>query len=106
MISEHLIPEKPPLAKAARLMNKARDAFYDRRYEESVERCQETLEALLPPVDGSSPQTAPPTPDDLAVRFGAPLPELSMGMTGDLEAAIAEGSTMVRVGSALYGARE
>lgn len=44
--------------------------------------------------------------DDLAVRFGAPLPELSMGMTGDLEAAIAEGSTMVRVGSALYGARE
>jgi PLP dependent protein len=30
---------------------------------------------------------------------------LSMGMSGDLEAAIAEGSTMVRVGSALFGAR-
>lgn len=30
------------------------------------------------------------------------LPELSMGMSGDFEAAIAEGATMVRVGSALY----
>lgn len=31
---------------------------------------------------------------------------LSMGMTGDLEAAIAEGSTMVRIGTALFGARD
>jgi uncharacterized pyridoxal phosphate-containing UPF0001 family protein len=30
---------------------------------------------------------------------------LSMGMTGDLEAAIAEGSTLVRVGTAIFGAR-
>ena len=30
---------------------------------------------------------------------------LSMGMSDDLEAAIAEGSTMVRVGTALFGAR-
>lgn len=44
--------------------------------------------------------------DDLAARFGVPLRELSMGMSGDLEAAIAEGSTLVRVGTALYGARE
>ena len=43
--------------------------------------------------------------DELAARFGAPLRELSMGMTGDLEAAIAEGSTQVRVGTALYGPR-
>ncbi len=43
---------------------------------------------------------------ELAGRFGAPLPELSMGMTGDLEIAVAEGSTLVRVGTALYGARE
>jgi hypothetical protein len=28
-----------------------------------------------------------------------------MGMSGDLEAAIAEGSTIVRVGTALFGAR-
>ncbi len=44
--------------------------------------------------------------DQLAARSGAPLRELSMGMSGDLDAAIAEGSTLVRVGSALYGARE
>ena len=44
--------------------------------------------------------------DALAERCGCPLPELSMGMTGDLEAAIAAGSTQIRVGTALYGARE
>jgi pyridoxal phosphate enzyme (YggS family) len=43
--------------------------------------------------------------DSLATRFGAALPGLSMGMSGDLDAAIAEGSTLVRVGSALYGPR-
>jgi pyridoxal phosphate enzyme (YggS family) len=30
---------------------------------------------------------------------------LSMGMSGDLEAAVAEGATMVRIGTALFGAR-
>jgi hypothetical protein len=43
--------------------------------------------------------------DDLATRFGVALPELSMGMTGDLHEAVAEGSTLVRVGTALFGAR-
>ena len=43
--------------------------------------------------------------DDLAARFGVPLRELSMGMTGDLEIAVAAGSTIVRVGTALFGAR-
>ncbi|MEY5023059.1 MAG: hypothetical protein RIS72_1634, partial [Pseudomonadota bacterium] len=33
------------------------------------------------------------------------LDTLSMGMTGDLEAAIAEGSTCVRVGTAIFGHR-
>jgi pyridoxal phosphate enzyme (YggS family) len=33
------------------------------------------------------------------------LPELSMGMSGDLEAAIACGATMVRVGTAIFGER-
>jgi pyridoxal phosphate enzyme (YggS family) len=36
---------------------------------------------------------------------GARLPELSMGMSGDFETAVEEGSTMVRVGTALFGAR-
>jgi pyridoxal phosphate enzyme (YggS family) len=37
--------------------------------------------------------------------LGAPLPELSMGMTGDFETAIEEGATMVRIGTALFGER-
>lgn len=41
--------------------------------------------------------------DRLAAHYGVPLPELSMGMTGDLEEAIAAGATLVRVGAALYG---
>lgn len=36
---------------------------------------------------------------------GLMLDTLSMGMTGDLEAAVLEGSTMVRIGTALFGAR-
>ena len=43
--------------------------------------------------------------DELAARFSVSLPELSMGMSGDLESAVAAGSTCVRVGSALYGER-
>lgn len=34
------------------------------------------------------------------------LDTLSMGMSGDIEAAIAQGSTMVRIGTAIFGARE
>jgi pyridoxal phosphate enzyme (YggS family) len=37
--------------------------------------------------------------------FGARAGELSMGMTQDFEVAISEGATMVRVGTALFGAR-
>ena len=38
----------------------------------------------------------------LAATTGAPLPHLSMGMSGDFEVAIEEGATFVRVGSALF----
>jgi pyridoxal phosphate enzyme (YggS family) len=40
---------------------------------------------------------------DLATRLGVPV--LSMGMSGDFEAAIGEGSTLVRVGRAVFGPR-
>lgn len=40
--------------------------------------------------------------DRLVERTGLPLPELSMGMSTDFEAAIEEGATVVRVGSALF----
>ncbi len=35
----------------------------------------------------------------------SPLPELSMGMTGDFEVAVEEGATLVRVGTAIFGER-
>jgi pyridoxal phosphate enzyme (YggS family) len=44
--------------------------------------------------------------DRLSGAFSVPLRELSMGMTSDLAEAVAAGSTQVRIGTALYGARE
>ncbi|MCB1736055.1 MAG: YggS family pyridoxal phosphate-dependent enzyme [Gammaproteobacteria bacterium] len=38
-------------------------------------------------------------------RVGLELDTLSMGMTDDLESAIAEGATIVRIGTAIFGAR-
>jgi len=43
--------------------------------------------------------------DHCSELLGAPLPVLSMGMSGDLEVAIEEGATLVRVGTALFGER-
>ena len=44
--------------------------------------------------------------DACAMRFGVDMfRELSMGMSGDFEIAVAEGSTMVRVGGAIFGER-
>ncbi len=55
----------------------------------------------------------PPAEEEPAVHFAflaklaadLDLPELSMGMSGDFETAIAFGATYVRVGSAIFGAR-
>ena len=41
----------------------------------------------------------------LETEFRIPLPELSMGMSSDFEEAIAEGSTLVRIGTAIFGGR-
>jgi pyridoxal phosphate enzyme (YggS family) len=43
--------------------------------------------------------------DELREVSGLPLPELSMGMTADAEAAVAEGATLVRIGTAIFGPR-
>ncbi|OGA19658.1 MAG: YggS family pyridoxal phosphate enzyme [Betaproteobacteria bacterium RIFCSPLOWO2_02_FULL_63_19] len=43
---------------------------------------------------------------DELVRSGLDLDTLSMGMSADMEAAIAEGSTMVRIGTAIFGPRD
>ena len=39
------------------------------------------------------------------VAAGIPMDTLSMGMSDDFEAALAEGATMVRIGTAVFGAR-
>jgi pyridoxal phosphate enzyme (YggS family) len=44
--------------------------------------------------------------EELAESFKVDLPELSMGMSGDMQEAILEGSTIVRVGTALFGKRD
>lgn len=43
--------------------------------------------------------------EDLRARLGLPLPELSMGMSGDFAAAVAEGATLVRIGTDIFGPR-
>ena len=61
----------------------------------------------IPPLEGD------PRPHFAALRGlrdalaapGHPLPELSMGMSGDFREAIAEGATIIRVGSAIFGGR-
>jgi PLP dependent protein len=56
----------------------------------------------IPPVD-EDPRRHFHLLRDLAKRTG--LPELSMGMSSDFELAIAEGATVVRIGSAIFGKR-
>ena len=43
--------------------------------------------------------------DELQSTYQHPLPELSMGMSGDFEPAIEEGATLVRIGSSIFGSR-
>jgi pyridoxal phosphate enzyme (YggS family) len=62
---------------------------------------------VIPPEDGARRWFARTRElrDQLATLSGLPLPGLSMGMSGDFEDAVKEGSTIVRVGSALFGNR-
>jgi uncharacterized pyridoxal phosphate-containing UPF0001 family protein len=65
--------------------------------------------AIPEPAQGFGAQRAPPRALRLLQQQlqaqGLELDTLSMGMSDDLEAAVAEGSTMVRVGTAVFGAR-
>lgn len=104
----------------------AKDVFLEVKLseEQSKHGCSpEDLPALvdavkaLPKLKLRGLMTMPPWDDDaekarpyfaqlrrLAEQFG--LRELSMGMSNDLEVAIEEGSTLVRVGTALFGSRK
>jgi pyridoxal phosphate enzyme (YggS family) len=80
---------------------------------QSCERVQLVGLMTLPPFFDQAEQVRPyfrrlrELRDEWQTRgaFGARTGELSMGMTHDFEIAISEGATMVRVGTALFGAR-
>lgn len=44
--------------------------------------------------------------DELSARSGMTLSQLSMGMTGDFEAAISAGATIIRIGTGIFGSRQ
>lgn len=86
---------------------------------DEVENLIEAIERL-PQLYACGLMTVPPFTDDpkearpyfdalraLRDRLGGPsrLPELSMGMTADLEEAISAGATIVRIGTAIFGTR-
>lgn len=66
-----------------------------------------TMAPLAPEAESSRPFFAAlrSLRDRLADHAGVPFPTLSMGMSGDYEVAVEEGATLVRVGSAIFGAR-
>lgn len=66
-----------------------------------------TIAPLRPELDGVRPffQELRLLRDQLQDGMGRPLPELSMGMSDDFPAAIAEGATMLRLGRAVFGPR-
>lgn len=65
----------------------------------------------IPPFRATAEETRPDhrelraLRDELQERHGHPLPVLSTGMSSDYEVAIEEGSTRVRVGTAIFGTR-
>jgi len=68
------------------------------------------LMAIPAPADNLAAQRVPFAAlrrirDDLAAH-GIDLPDLSMGMSADYPAAVEEGATLVRIGSAIFGARQ
>ncbi len=84
---------------------------------ETLQHCEHlrlTGLMTLPPYFETAEQTRPffrklrELRDELSSRgaFGGARGELSMGMTHDYEIAIEEGATIVRVGTAIFGARE
>ena len=78
---------------------------------EELDALVESCRTMALPVVGL--MCIPPIEEEPSLHFAASgqararngLPELSMGMSGDFERAIAQGATSVRVGSAIFGER-
>ena len=77
----------------------------DRGYEELRQLSGNFGETYGPGLDETQKVLAGSNAFALYDSRGFPLDTLSMGMSDDLEAAIAEGATMVRVGRAIFGER-
>jgi pyridoxal phosphate enzyme (YggS family) len=83
--------------------------------EDAVELVASTSQLLeVQGLMGMGPAVGDPEPafhelrrlrDEAEQRIGKPLPVLSMGMSGDFQAALVAGSTMLRLGQALFGPR-
>ena len=86
-------------------------------FPELLDRVLECRHLKLEGLMTMGPMTADDTPirrafamlrgvaENARIRSGLPLPVLSMGMSDDFELAIEEGSTMVRIGTSLFGPR-
>ncbi len=106
----------PPVLLQVHLGGEAtKQGFDESEVEAAVDRCEAlgvTVRGLMTiPPPANDPDDARPWFRTLrrlrdVVRDAHPeVTELSMGMTGDFEAAIAEGATIIRVGSAIFGPR-
>ena len=66
---------------------------------------------LMPPIQPDAEKSRPyfarlrELKEENERRLGISLPQLSMGMTSDFVVAIAEGATLVRVGTRIFGSR-
>jgi PLP dependent protein len=83
-----------------------------RRIHEELEGLEVSGLMMVPPYSDDAEDARPffrklrEIRDEAQQVTGIALPELSMGMTHDFAVAIAEGSTCVRVGTAIFGLRE
>lgn len=118
-LSEQRAPEQPPLQVCIQVNIDGGPAKSGVAPGEALALAREV--AQLPRLRLRGLMTIPEPAEDFAAQLavhrearalfdqlraaGLPLDTLSMGMTADLEAAIRAGSTMVRVGTAIFGAR-
>ncbi len=113
------------LGMRARLLVQVNVAGDDAKYGFSpaaLEECFDEI-AAMPRLEPCGLMTVPPYEDDpeavrphfaalrrlrdrLQQAHGLPLPELSMGMSHDYPVAVAEGATLVRVGTSVFGRRD
>jgi pyridoxal phosphate enzyme (YggS family) len=111
----HPSPPMPVLIEVNLAGETSKTGIEPARAEELINSVREQVDVqglmAIPPAT-VSPDTSRPffrqlreLRDRLAIATGLALPELSMGMTDDFEAAILEGATIVRVGRAVFGER-